>query len=123
MRGLDDLDTIQRLIDRIEETVARETAESFKASSDAADAVAYRLSMIGEHCKRLPETIRARHPEVPWRAMVGLRNIVVHGYDNLSPAIIWQTATQELTVVQRMAIDERERLAHERGPQDLGHGL
>lgn len=107
---LDDLDTILRLIDRVAQTVARETAESFRASDDAVDAVAYRLGMIGEHCKRLPDEVRERHPDLPWRAMVGLRNIVAHSYDTVSAAIVWRTAREELAPVRAMAESERHRL-------------
>jgi uncharacterized protein with HEPN domain len=87
MAASDDLETILRLIDRIEQTTGRETAETFRMSNDAVDAVAYRLAMIGEHCKRLPPELRERWPQLPWQAMVGLRNIVAHSYDTVSPAI------------------------------------
>lgn len=99
----DDLQTILRLIARIEQTVSGESAASFQSSQDAVDAVAYRLGMIGEHCKRLPQDIRDRHPDVPWRAMVGLRNIVAHSYDIVSAPIVWRTASQELAPVREMA--------------------
>ena len=113
MRVADDLDTILRLIERIRQTVDGQTAASFKGSGDALDAVTYRLGMIGEHCKRLPDDLKARHPNVPWRAMAGLRNIVAHGYDNVSPAIVWTTATEELGAVEAMARAERESAARE----------
>ncbi len=110
MRVLDDLDTILRLIHRIEQTIARETPETFRASSDALDAVTYRLGMIGEHCKRLPDDLKQRNPDVPWPAMVGMRNVVVHGYDNVGPSIVWKTATENLSTIRSMAIAERLRL-------------
>ena len=88
----------------------RETAESFRLSDEAIDAMTYRLSMIGEHGKRLPDDLKRRHPEVPWREMTGLRNIVVHGYDNVSPAIIWETATGSLQAIRDMAVAELRRL-------------
>lgn len=110
MAVADDLDTILRLIARIERTVGDETAESFQASRDAIDAVAYRLGMIGEHCKRLPQDVRDRHPDVPWRAMVGLRNIVAHSYDTVSAPIVWRTAVGELGPVREMAEVESRRL-------------
>ena len=102
----DDLDTILRLIERVESTVRGETAASFKSSSDAVDAVAYRLAMIGEHCQRLPESLRERHPHLAWRAMVGLRNIVAHAYDMIDSDIVWRTATQDLDPVREMAATE-----------------
>jgi uncharacterized protein with HEPN domain len=105
----DDLETILRLVERIELTVARESSASFQASRDAVDVVAYRLGMIGEHCKRLEQEVRQRHPDIPWRAMVGLRNIVAHAYDAISPAIVWRTATQDLGLVRAMAEAELRR--------------
>lgn len=110
----DDVATILRLVDRISETVSQLTLAEFQASRDAVDAVTYRLGMIGEHCKRLPDITKNRHPEVPWKAMVGLRNIVAHGYDNVSPAIVWRTVTQDLEVVRVMAEEEKRRLERER---------
>lgn len=50
--------------------------------------------------------------------MVGLRNIVVHGYDNVSPAIIWETATGELGPIRDMAERELQRSLAERNDQD-----
>lgn len=110
MARLDDLETILRLIDRIRQTIGQETEKSFRHSHDAVDVVAYRLGMIGEHCKRLPQEVRDRHPDVPWRAMVGLRNIVAHAYDTISPAIVWRTATHDLDPVRAMAEAELLRL-------------
>ncbi|MDI7776457.1 HepT-like ribonuclease domain-containing protein [Asticcacaulis sp. EMRT-3] len=105
-----ELAIILQLIDRVQTTVHRETVESFALSDEAIDATTYRLSMIGEHCKRLPDEIRHRHPDIPWREMTGLRNIVVHGYDNVSPSIIWQTATEGLHSIREMVVDELQRL-------------
>jgi uncharacterized protein with HEPN domain len=106
----DELRIILQLVDRIQATVERETAESFHASDEAIDATTYRLSMIGEHCKRLPDDLKQRHPGVPWRDMSGLRNIVVHGYDNVSTAIIWETAQSGLAPIRNMVIVELDRL-------------
>lgn len=119
MAERDDLDTILQLIDRIEETVSRQTAASFPTAHDALDAVTYRLSQIGEHCRRLPADYHERHPDVPWRAMVGLRNTVSHGYDNVSPAIVGETATEHLDPIRDMAEAERLRLKRE---IERGHG-
>ena len=109
-----ELEIILQLIDRVEATVERETAASFRKSDEAIDATTYRLSMIGEHCKRLPDDLKQRYPDVPWREMTGLRNIVVHGYDNVSPSIIWETAVEGLGPVRAMVVTELQRLRQNR---------
>lgn len=120
MRDLDNLNTVLDLIDLIQQTVEQHNETTFAASIDALHAVTYRLGMIGEHCKRLPDELKTRHTDVPWREMAALRNIVVHRYDSLSPAIVWTTATSELAAVETMAITELDRLAHDLDLDDRG---
>jgi uncharacterized protein with HEPN domain len=53
------------------------------------------LTLIGEAAKRIPPDMRARFPDVPWKAMAGLRDIIVHQYDELDIAAIHRTATED----------------------------
>jgi uncharacterized protein with HEPN domain len=47
------------------------------------DAVIRRLIVIGEATKRLSMTFRNDHPDVPWKEMAGLRDVIVHDYDGI----------------------------------------
>jgi uncharacterized protein with HEPN domain len=47
------------------------------------------LEVIGESATRLPDEIRARHPEVPWGSIIGLRNRLIHAYDEVDLDIVW----------------------------------
>jgi uncharacterized protein with HEPN domain len=58
----------------------------FVQSIKAQDAVMRRLTIIGEATKRLSMEFRASHPHVPWRDMAGLRDVVVHEYDEIDLA-------------------------------------
>jgi len=51
------------------------------------------LELIGEAANRVPKEVQARFPEIPWAAIIGMRNILIHGYDSIDPAKLWQAAT------------------------------
>ena len=55
-----------------------------------------RLEMIGEAARRISEPTRTAHPEVPWQEMIGLRNILIHEYDDVELLIVWHTVRDEL---------------------------
>jgi len=115
-----ELETIALLIERARETVAKHDADSFANNLDAVDATAYRLAMIGEHCKRLPVDLQERHPELPWREMVGLRNIVSHAYDQIDTGIVWSAATERLDEIEKMCREEKARIEAEQRERDGG---
>jgi len=55
------------------------------------DAVLRNLELIGEAATHIPSHVRAAHPDVPWRAIVGLRNRLAHGYLTISDHVVWTT--------------------------------
>lgn len=54
----------------------------------------YQLEIIGEAANRISVEFRNQHPEIPWRDMAGMRNILVHAYDKVELDQVWR-ATQE----------------------------
>lgn len=49
------------------------------------------IEVIGEAVKRLPEDFRANNSEIPWKAMAGMRDRLIHGYDVVDNEIVWNT--------------------------------
>jgi len=47
------------------------------------------VEVVGEAASRVPEEFRVRHPNVPWRQTVGMRNRLIHGYDTVNFDILW----------------------------------
>jgi uncharacterized protein with HEPN domain len=54
------------------------------------------LEIIGEAAARVTETTRTRHPQIPWPQITGLRNRLIHGYDQINLDILWQVVSSDL---------------------------
>lgn len=54
------------------------------------------IEVIGEAASRVSDETRAANPAIPWSAIVGMRNRLVHGYFDIDTEIVWKTATEEL---------------------------
>ena len=54
------------------------------------------IEIIGEAASRVSEETRARHPRVPWRVIVGMRNRLIHGYEVVEPDTVWDTLVLDL---------------------------
>jgi uncharacterized protein with HEPN domain len=57
------------------------------------------LEIIGEATKRLPEYMRNEKSEVPWKAMAGMRDRLIHGYDIVDTELVWKTTKDTLPLV------------------------
>ena len=72
------------------------TFEEFLQQDQLIDAVERNIEKIGEAAAAVPEEIRKKHPEVPWKTIVGLRNKVIHHYFAVDHEVIWQIATKNI---------------------------
>jgi uncharacterized protein with HEPN domain len=54
------------------------------------------LEVAGEAAGRVPMDFRDSHPEIPWFGIVGLRNRLIHGYDEVDYDIVWQILTEDI---------------------------
>ena len=68
----------------------------FGADTRTQDAVVKNLIVIGEAAGRVSEGFRAAHPDLPWRQMTGMPNILVHHYFGVNFTHVWETATGDL---------------------------
>jgi len=69
------------------------TEADFRADMQKQDAVMRRIEIIGEAAAHLSDATRQAVPELPFRRMRGMRNIVAHEYANVDLNIVWQVAT------------------------------
>jgi uncharacterized protein with HEPN domain len=54
------------------------------------------LEIVGEAASRVPADARGEYPGIPWTQIAGLRNRLIHGYDNVDFDILWQIIIQDL---------------------------
>jgi uncharacterized protein with HEPN domain len=54
------------------------------------------MEIIGEAAKRVSEPTREKHPHVPWRSIIGMRNRVIHGYDEVDLDVLWDSIQLDL---------------------------
>jgi uncharacterized protein with HEPN domain len=80
---------IQRFLEGVSE-------EEFYKNVEKQDAVLRRLEIIGEAVKHLPDEIRNDHPDVPWRQIAGMRDIIIHEYFGITLEMVWVVATEDI---------------------------
>lgn len=81
---------------KIAEYITGKTSFDFQNDDLLQDAVIRRLEVIGEAIKRLPSDIREQYPAIEWKKAAGMRDILIHHYEELDIEQIWVTATQTI---------------------------
>jgi len=74
-------------------------AEFFKNRS-LQDAIIRRLEIIGEAVKNLPAPFKAKHSDIPWKKIAGMRDILIHEYFDVDLALTWRVVKQELSPIR-----------------------
>lgn len=71
-------------------------ADALASNMLVQDAIVRRFEIIGEAAARVSEGTRTQYPEIPWAVMKAMRNLLIHEYDSVDPAILWQTLQKDL---------------------------
>ncbi|MBI5248976.1 MAG: DUF86 domain-containing protein [Desulfomonile tiedjei] len=105
------LDDILDAARKVLEYTAGFSDEEFFSDRKTVEAVVWNLQIIGEAAKRVPEEIRSRYPDLPWREMGGLRDIIVHQYLGIKLDVIWKVIQNDVPMVEnriRWILDQME---------------
>lgn len=81
-------------------------AEELDKDRKLALALTHLVELIGEAASQVPQEVRDQYPNIPWPKVVGMRNRLIHGYDFVDYAILWDTITDDLPPL----ITELERI-------------
>ena len=73
--------------------------ETFNGNSLVQSAVIRQIEIIGEATKRVSEEFKAAHPEIPWRQLSGMRDILIHAYDHVDIDEVWNAAEFDMPIL------------------------
>lgn len=90
------LEDMFQSMQRIEEYLGDLDFKKFKMTYIVVDAVIRNFEIIGETAKKIPVDVQEKYPEIPWKKMFGLRNLISHEYFGIDYEMIWEIAKSNL---------------------------
>jgi uncharacterized protein with HEPN domain len=82
------------------------TLESFAADRQKRWQVERGLEIVSEASRHLPEDMKARHPEIPWRKVAGIGNVLRHEYTRVAADVLWRPVQDDLGVLDQVCREE-----------------
>lgn len=106
------IEDILEAIDEIAQFTKSMTFETFCTDTKTIKASLYNIAVVGEAARHVPPKVVAKHPNIPWREMADIRNVVIHEYFGVDLDLLWETICHELP---RLVPSLREILEGESG--------
>lgn len=100
---LESIELIQNYLTSISEA-------DFAVDIEKQDAVIRRLEIIGEACKQVLPHTKGKFPDIPWREMAGMRDVVIHQYFGVTVSLIWKVASRDLPSLKDSLLEVKQYL-------------
>ena len=97
---LDYIQDILNSIDEIELFIKGLNFEIFKHDKKTINAVIRSLEVIGEAAKKIPDEIKGKHTNIPWKNISGMRDKLIHEYFGVDEEIVWKVASEEILTLK-----------------------
>lgn len=98
------IEDIEESIQKIEKYVKNVKKDEFLNDDELQDAVIRRFAIIGEAAGRIPKVYKEKYPNIPWKKMIGMRNILIHVYSDADFDSIWDTIENDLPELKKQII-------------------
>ena len=93
-------------IERIEEAVGDMPLDAFEADWQKQWLVERGVEILSEASRHLTDAVKNRHPEIPWRKVAGISNVLRHAYGNIAPPLMWTLVREDLPLLERVCREE-----------------
>jgi uncharacterized protein with HEPN domain len=90
------IEDIFESLNRVKEYSEGVSREEFFSDHQLQDAIIRRFEIVGEATKQVPDETRDKYPDLPWREMAGLRDVLIHQYSRVSMKRIWNIIENDL---------------------------
>ncbi|MBO4888594.1 MAG: DUF86 domain-containing protein [Firmicutes bacterium] len=97
---------IQEDLSFIIRNMEKTTIEQYSTNEILQDSMMFRLIQISENTRKLSDGFKRSHPLIPWTAVYGLRNRIVHDYGNIDLRIVFDTLKQDIPELYRQIQEE-----------------
>lgn len=74
------------------------------------DAAIRRLEIIGEAARNIPESFRSKYPEIPWKKIAGLRDILIHEYFGVDLDLVWKIIRKDIPQLKKQLMELEKEL-------------
>ncbi len=99
------LEDILKALKSIQEYVENMDFDSFKVDKKTIRATERELEIIGESVKKLPDSLTSQYSDIPWRAIAGMRDRLIHHYWDTDKKIVWKTIHESIPEIERVVIE------------------
>jgi uncharacterized protein with HEPN domain len=92
----DYIEDISNAMDKSMKFIKDLSYDDFAGDDKTAFAVVRTIEIIGEAAKNVPESVRKKYPEIPWKEMAGMRDKVIHEYFGVDSRVVWETVKRRI---------------------------
>ncbi|MCK4904863.1 DUF86 domain-containing protein [bacterium] len=99
------LEHILECIGLIEEYIKDKTEKDFFASVQLQDSIIRRIEIIGEAVKHIPDETKEKYPQIQWKRIASMRDVLVHEYFGIDLVLTWKVAKQDIPELKKRILE------------------